>query len=260
MDHDSLMLFAVSVHEQFPVDQGERVQLLREVGERLRSRVPAGASCLWVFPAGYFGFNAYAAREGGGEAWPGFDSAPLRQMLPEALVSYPEHAWLCFGADAPLDGHPDAQQIWLCQAGPGGPSFVRVITRGCTPIPERTVQVGPVLAAFFDCGEFTGSHTRQNGPFCGNDYLTDPVKQLADSRLLVDLAHSRVSGTVGGAPGPRRVHEAQMIRFASHGAAVLTHHHGGHLTGGRPRSGSQSNWIVFRGGDWLDGSRVTPIP
>jgi hypothetical protein len=257
---DSLIVFVVSVHEQYPTDEVAREQLLSEVRERQRHLVSSGMASLWVFPAGYFGFNAFAARGGEREVWPGFNGVRLRSRLSEILATYPQHAWLAFGADAPRDGDSNSQQVWVCHTDSAGETEVRVITRGQTAIPERTIQVGPVRAAFFDCGEFTGSRTGENGPFCDYEYLDDVSAQLADCRLLVDLAHSRVSGTVGGVPGPRRVHEAQMRRFADHGAAVLTHHHAGFLSGGRPRSDSQSNWIMFRGGSWLDSSQVISIP
>src|SRR5262249_42770006 len=154
---------------------------------------------------------------------------------------YPPGATLVFGADGPCG--EDVQQVWVCWRTPEGASDLHTITRGKTDLPDRTLQIGPVCAAFFVCGEFTGSRTEANGPYCPGRYLDDPVSQLADCRLLVDVAHSRVPGSVHGSPGQWRVHERQMLRFSRHGAAVLTHHHPGRLVDGRPRTGSQSNWV-----------------
>src|SRR5262249_38189120 len=68
---DSMAVFAVCVHEDFPADEAERLDLLREVGERFRDQ--AAQPTLWVFPGGYFGFDprAFQADE---PAWPGFDA------------------------------------------------------------------------------------------------------------------------------------------------------------------------------------------
>jgi hypothetical protein len=247
-------IFAVSVHEQYPADVRQRLQLLREVSHRLGCRVPTGNDSLWVYPGGYFGFNAAAFREDEDKAWPGFDAPTVLAELPAVLRAYPSRARLAFGAD------DKRQQVWVCWLAADGSLGLRTITRHDCDLPQRGVEIGPVRVAFFVCGEFTGSETIANGPYCGNTYLTDPAAQLSDCRLLIDVAHSRVKGSVHGPPGPRLVHQQQMRRFAVQGAAVLTHHHPGWQTAGRARDDCQSNWVVFRGGTWLDSDRVQVLP
>jgi hypothetical protein len=251
-----LGLFAVSVHVAYPADECQRLQLMKEVGQRLSGHVPAGTASLWVYPAGYFGFDAAAVWEDEGEAWPGFDSRTVRKELPIVLRSYPPGARIAFGAD---NKGGRVQNVWICWLDSDEALNVRVSIRSECDLPERKTMIGPVTAAFFVCGEFTGSHTEQNGPYCGCQYLSDPAGQLGDCQLLVDLAHNRVKGTVNGNPGPRQVHQLQMNRFAPHGTAVLTHHHPGRLSAGRPRNDSQSNWVIFRGGQWLDEDQVHMI-
>jgi hypothetical protein len=253
-----LAVFAVSVHEAFPTGPEERLELLVAVGKQFRDRVPAAAPSLWVFPGGYFGFDPRAFHKDPATGWPGFDETVIREALPSVLAAYPADARLAFGADAPL-GEKE-QQAWVCWRTHEGAVDLHTITRGRTDLPGRILEVGPVRAAFFVCGEFTGSHTEPNGPFCQQQYLDSPGIQLAACRLLIDLAHSRVLGSVNGPPGPRRVHERQMQRFVDHGAAVLAHHHPGMMSNGRPRSDSQSNWIIFRGGRWLPEKGVVSLP
>jgi hypothetical protein len=248
-------IFAVSVHEQYPAEERQRIRLLEEVGQCLSSRVPPGSDSLWVYPGGYFGFDPLAFREGGGEPWPGFDASGIREALPTVLRSYPAGAKLALGADG------KEQQVWVSWLGAGGSFQLKTITRHHCDLPERSVKVASLRAAFFVCGEFTGSYTKANGPFCGDQYLADPATQLADCHLLVDLAHSRVKGSVYGAPGPRLVHQRQMLRFTSRrGTAILTHHHPGCLTAGRARDDCQSNWVIFHGCKRLDESRVHAVP
>jgi hypothetical protein len=133
------------------------------------------------------------------------------------------------------------------------------MTRHECDLKARIVAIGPVDAAFFVCGEFTGSYTENNGPYFQNRYLNDPASQLSDCRLLIDVAHHRVRGTIDAAPGPRLVHQRQMLRFASRGTAILTHHHPGHTVAGRARNDSQSNWVFFRGGSRLSDTQVHTI-
>ena len=235
---------------------------MREIGERFGASVPAGTESLWVFPGGYFGFDGSAPRDSD-TAWPGFDPEAIRPRLLSVLNCYPRQAVLTFGADYPrrkdTPYNEDLQQAWVCRLSAEGTCELQIINRGNTDIPGRTLTIGPLRAAVFICGEFTGSWTEQNGPYYDGRLLTDPATQLAGCRLLVDLAHSRVQRSVWAGPGPRRVHQRQMLRFSEHGAAVLTHHHPGLVKDGRARTGSQSNWIVFRGGQWLDEKAVTPV-
>jgi hypothetical protein len=251
---EALRVFAVSVHEQYPTDERQRLLLLQEVAQRLGSRAPPGCDSLWVYPAGYFGFDAAAFRDGSVEAWPGFDVNVVRERLPTVLRGYPSLARLAVGAD------DQAQRLWVSWLDASGSLQLQTITRHHCKLPDRVMAIGPIRAAFFVCGEFTGSCTEANGPYWGNEYLCDPAVQLADCRLLVDLAHSRVKGGVYRPPGPRLVHHRQMLRFAARGTAILTHHHPGCQSAGRARDDCQSNWVIFRGGMRLDNSRVHVIP
>jgi hypothetical protein len=231
-----------------------RLRLLCDVGRQVGNRVPPRTESLWVFPGGYFGFDGSAPR-GSDEEWPGFDRNAVRRQLATVLTAYPVGATLVFGADYAYG--EGTQQAWICWRRAEGNCHLRTVIRGATDIPDRRFSVGPLCAAVFVCGEFTGSRTEQNGPYYRNRVLDNPVVQLGECRLLIDLAHFRIQGTVYGRPGPRRVHEAQMQRFSAHGAAVLTHHHPGLMIGNRARTGSQSNWVVFRGGQWLDERHVS---
>ena len=204
----ALAVFAISVHEQYPADERHRLLLLQEVAQRMGGRVPSGSDSLWIYPGGYFGFNASAYRtDGAAEPWQGFDASTVRDSLPEVLRAYPPTARLAFGAD------DDDQQVWVCWLHSDGALQLQKITRQHSDLRERTILVGPMRAAFFVCGEFTGSHTNANGPYCENRYLRDPASELTDCRLLVDLAHSRVKGSIYENPGPRLVHELQLLRF-----------------------------------------------
>ena len=252
---NSIGVFAISVHEKYPIDVRRRLLLLQEIGQRMRSHVPAGRTSLWVYPGGYFGFDAVASRGGGGEPWPGFDAPAVRAGLPAVLRHYSPCAHLAIGADRDMD----FQEVWLLSPDED-PRQPHTITRGYCELARRTIAIGKLRAAFFVCGEFTGSYTDANGPFCEAQHLEDAVLQLSDCRLLVDLAHSRVKGSVNGNAGPRLVHQLQMEYFSSHGAAVLTHHHPGFLTAGRSRDNSQSNWVILHGGKWLDEGCVHVVP
>ena len=234
---DSLAVFAVSVHEGYPIGLEERFDLMEDVGKRFRDRVPEGAPSLWVFPGGYLGFDPTT------KSWPGFDEAVVREALPAVLAFYPPGARLAFGADGAFE--EGEQQVWICWRTPERAVDLHTISREKTDLVGRTLQVGPVRAAFFVGGEVPGSGAS--------------VSQLAGCRLLVDLAHSRVPGSASGAPGPRHVQQRQMLQFSEHGAAVLAHHHPGLRAAGRPRAGSQSDWIIFRGGRWLGEEKVSSL-
>jgi hypothetical protein len=240
---DAVWIFAVSVHEKYPTQEKHRIQLIRDVIARFRPRVPSKCRSLWVFPGGYFGFDAQRFE------WPGFNIKYVERQIPNVLKSLPRNATLVFGADN-KGGEKEAQHAWICHF----PNKIARITRSQTDLSKRKIKIGPVAAAFFICGEFTGSWTAANGPYFENCVLRYPAKQLADCRLLVDLAHYRVPGSVNGTPSPRWVHEIQMNKWALHGTAVLTHHHGE-----GPRFDCQSNWIQYRGGKWLDSENVREV-
>lgn len=54
----ALIIVAVSVHEACATRIEERIALMRDV---VRSKqIPQGMTSLWVYPAGYFGFDAAA--------------------------------------------------------------------------------------------------------------------------------------------------------------------------------------------------------
>ncbi len=252
--HGAVGVFAVSVHEQYPADEHQRLRLLEEVAERLGSHVAPDHDSLWVYPGGYFGFDASAPRPFDHKAWPGFNVDVVRIRLLPVLKKYPTRARLAFGAD---NKGGDQQHVWVCWLGADGLLQIETITRHLCDLPGRKVRVGSLCAAFFVCGEFTGSHTTANGPYFNDHYLSDLAVQLNDCRLLIDLAHFRIKGNIGGGqPGPRQVHRRQMLRFAFHGASVLTHHHFGIQTDGRARNDCQSNWVIFCGGRQLAESRV----
>jgi hypothetical protein len=80
---------------------------------------------------------------------------------------------LALGADG------EHQQVWVCWLGLDGSLQVQVITRHCCDPPERKTRVEPMRAAFFVCGEFTGSYTEAKGPYCENQYLSNPATQDA---------------------------------------------------------------------------------
>lgn len=244
-------VFAVSVYERYSADEHRRLWLLEEVARRLGSHVAADHDSLWVYPGGYFGFDASAPRPFDQRAWPGFNAETVRTGLLEVLRNYPPRARLVFGADN-MD-----QQVWVCWLDADESLHVHTIARGDCDLPARKIQIGSIYATFFVCGEFTGSQTEANGPYFDNQYLSDPAAQLKDCRLLIDLAHSRIRGNIdGGQPGQRLVHRRQMLSFADHGASVLTHHHSGLQTNGRARNDCQSNWVIFRGGNQLAEGRV----
>lgn len=251
----ALEVFAVCVHEAFPARPAERLALMQQV---VRSRTPQGPS-LWVFPAGYFGFDArlFALRDPVHRPWahpadlPRVEDAVLRDVLPLC----PADATIVFGADV-LD-RQFACVLRQTQVGQSLPPLR--IERGRTPLSGRRFVAGGVMASVFVCGEFCGSRSPANGSFFEPEgqYLTDPRTQLADTSLLIDLAHSRVPGTVSSAPAPQRYpHQRQLEKFAgSHVSGVLVHHHAGEKIWGRPSCRHQSSWMIFPQhgrGVWLD--------
>jgi hypothetical protein len=258
-----LHLFSLSVREDYSTDHGDRLSLLGDVFARFGPSVPPGTASLWVLPGGYFGFDASNV------TWAYLDHLAERRLDREVLDTLrasPVRSTLAVGVDTlrrPVPGSGVRQFAWVAQHHPGGRSLLK-LERGNTSLQHRTVSLGPLNAAFFVCGEFTGSYTEENGPFFTaaggvGCYLDDPVHQLEHCNMLVDLAHRCVSGSVSGACNRRMVHRRQMDRFALKGAAVLAHHHRGACSSGRAHFKHQSNWVVFRGGNWLAPSEVAEV-
>jgi hypothetical protein len=245
----SVAIFAISVNESYPANVEMRLKLLRELAARFGGRVGDGERSLWVFPGGFFGFDAAAGR------WLGFDFEALIESLPQALRYFPAESCFALGAD-----HFDGKQTAIvCDISASGLQITEIV-RGETSLQRRMIRVGDLNAAIFVCGEGTGSSTRANGPFFERQLLSDPVAQLSGCGLLVDLAHSRIKGSVVKSPTKRQVHELQLRRFTTVGAAVLVHHHPGAVTEGRPKNTSQSNFVFLRGGQRLTEVCVTAVP
>lgn len=251
----ALLIFAVSVRGSFSAATAERLRLMNDVVARFGRQVPSGVPSLWVFPGGYFGYSA--ARE----QWRRLN-VRTRDRIERGIRSLarrvPIPTLIAVGVD-----RGETQQVWVTERSQAAVT-VSKITRGVSEPQSRQFRIGSMEAAFFVCGEFTGSHTYQNGPFCSDAdgrrcYLSHPLRQLQGCDVLVDLAHYKVSGSISGRCGPRMVHRKQMERFSKRGVAVLTHHHGGALLGDRPHFKHQSNWIVFRHVKWLSESAVTEL-
>lgn len=251
-------IFAVSVNSSVPATVRARIQLMDDIAQSLRSRVPSGTGSLWVFPGGYFGFNAAVNN------WTGLQTAELDALKHEIRrisPTFPVGSILMFGVDL---GAERPQQAWIAECGVRN-AIIGQVTRGKTPLHQRVFSVGLHHAAVFVCGEFTGSQTDNNGPFFIDTegtptYLNAPEQQLRHCQILVDLAHQRVSGSVHASPNRRMVHQRQMERFSRHGVAVLTHHHDGVQNAGRANFKHQSNWIVFPEGEWVSDVDVADVP
>jgi hypothetical protein len=256
----ALLIYAVSVRDSLSVAAEERLRLLDDVGQRFARGVPPGVASLWVFPGGYFGFSA--ARE----TWQHLD-VQARRLLERELINqarhFPAPSLIAVGVDRRSQSGDVTQQVWVAERH-GHSVSVSKVTRGESELVVRQFTVGSTRAAFFICGEFTGSETEENGPFCIDKderecFLRDPARQLRGCSVLVDLAHNKVSGSISGSCSPRMVHRLQMERFSRRGISVLTHHHAGRLSNGRPHFKHQSNWIVFRGTTWLAESAVVEL-
>jgi hypothetical protein len=256
----ALAIFAISVHDSFSSRVDDRLSLIAAVANRFARRVPVGVPSLWVFPGGYFGFSAAQ------QQWEEMRDSRSRKIdlqLRAVARRFPNPCLIAVGVDgyATAEDRYPIQQAWVIERRRRRIDISR-ITRGTSSLAHRQFIIGTSRVAFFICGEFTGSYTDENGPFridrCGIEYYLDnPARQLKDSDVLVDLAHYKVSGSVSGVCGPRMVHRRQMERFSDRGIGVLTHHHSGAMADGRPHFKHQSNWIIFRGGDWLPASAVT---
>ncbi|MFS8068358.1 MAG: hypothetical protein ACMG6S_18530, partial [Byssovorax sp.] len=242
---NALSIVAVSVNEAYPMAIADRVDLMRAAVLTLAARLE-GKPSLWVYPAGYFGFDAAAfARGDKAAAWPGLDRGAVEDRLTEIVNAHPSGAWVAFGVDT----SGESQEAWIVRAGGSGAALERhTIERGDSlDVHCFNLVPGGLNAAFFVCSEIAG--------YAGH---------LSSCRVVVDLAHVRVPGTVwSDHEGPRMLHQRELTRVAAHGAAVLTHHHAGQFTkADNPRFEQQSNWILFQGDgtDWFDSAKVEVIP
>ena len=245
---DALAIVTISVNLEFPPDTASRLALVAHVAGEFGAKVD-GFESLWVLPGGYFGWGVHALS---GATMKDLDS----RMLNLLERSFPKRATIVAGADVGQAREDEGVRAWRLPSG-----VVLAVARTRTPLDDRKLRFlgGDLIGAFFTCGEFAGSPTRANGPFCGGQLLSNVSRQLPDCRLLIDLAHKNVSGTLAplGKPSPRWVHQRQMIEFSRVGTAVLAHHHLGETTAGRPKFTSQSDWVVHRGGTW---TAVPPVP
>jgi hypothetical protein len=261
---DGVTVITVCVDQAYDTAREARLELMGAVARRGRARgwVAAGAPTLWVFPGGYFGFDASKSRgpKSGGRglasqkrrnAWPGIiaeEALVLERRLDVVRKEFPVGSQIAIG----VDQSRERQGAWVLRDDGSGRMLKDEIVRGLTPLDGRKFVIGSLKAAFFVCGEMTGSRTEGGGPFHDDELLTNPTHQLKDCGLLVDLAHLRIPGAISAPrPNPRWVHQRQMERFARSGAGVLAHHHGGLVVGKHARFEHQSSWIIFRGGQWL---------
>jgi hypothetical protein len=241
-------VFAICVNSNYATDAEQRITLLKEVAHGYASHVPSGHASLFVFPAGFFSFppNFSDWDDESDKTVVENEAFPLQNRLEDALSHYPPNAWVAVGVDH-YQGF--VQQVWLCSFGQDKKITVRKITRHSGDVNDHKVSIGPLIGTFFVCAEFYEDH-----------YLSNSCGRLADCRLLVDLAHRHVRGTIDGDPSPRMSHLSHIIEFVPHGTAVLTHHHSGRRTSGRARNDCRSDWIFFKGGKRLDPRQVRPIP
>jgi hypothetical protein len=244
VDGAALAVFAVSVHEKVPTDVPFRTGLLRHVLSAFGPSVPPHLPALWVFPAGYYGYDPVA------NWWWHCDARAAEDQLRPVAEALPAESTLAVGVDpAGTD-----QRVWVYTRLADGTVDRRTVTRGRTDLPSRLVTVGPFVTSFFVYGEIVGNASQ--GPYDAKRYLDSPRQQLAGVQVLVDLSHRRVpKGTTAGAVNPRWAHDNRLRTFASRGGiAVLAHHHAG---GGQ--FDCQSDWILCPGGAPGYGAPVTPV-
>jgi hypothetical protein len=197
-DRPALSIYAVSVRDSLSVAIDERLRLMDDVAARFAQRVPPGVSSLWVFLGGYFGFSAVRGE------WQHLD-VQARRLLEREFIDRAHHflapSLIAVGVDSRSRAYGDVtQQVWVAQRHRNGVSVSKV-TRGESQLAVRQFIAGSTKAAFFVCGEFTGSETEQNCPFHieNNErecFLKDPARQLRGCGILVDLAHDKVSGSI----------------------------------------------------------------
>jgi hypothetical protein len=241
----------VCVNRRLPTTIAARLGLMDAV-VTAAAEAAADHPVFVALPAGFFGFDADIWQEESGDPWTGLalsaaETSAVCAHAQSLVDRLPNGSAMTFGSD--LGKANSDQAVWVIKRG----EVAREIRRTSTPLSARHVQVGPLRATVFVCGEFTGSERDGNGPFFEDEYLE--VDDLDTTGLLVDVAHAHVKGTIDAAkPNPRWVHEVQMVKFAktkNMGAATLTHHHGGELTDGRPVYDAQSSWVLYRGGSWI---------
>jgi hypothetical protein len=261
----SVGVMAVCVHRRLPTNVAVRLAFIDTV-LAIAAAATEEQPVFIALPGGFFGFDAELwyqhTQPGDPDPWGGLaftvaQAAAVRAHVQTGLDRLPPGSAIVFGSD--LSGANSDQAACLIQRQ----TPARVIHRTSTPLANRHVQVGPVRATVFVCGEFTGSDTPPNGPFNGNALLQDPANALPTTSLLVDLAHAHVrsqSGPVARGVMFAPVHQRQMEAFSPIGASVLVHHHGGELTAGRARNDAASNWVLFRGGQWIGDEEVHLIP
>ncbi|MEO5727332.1 MAG: hypothetical protein ABI134_33155, partial [Byssovorax sp.] len=214
----ALIVVAVSVHENCPVGVDARVALMGDVARA--TRIPNGMPSLWVYPAGYFGFDAAAySRHDGSDAWPNVDSMEVAAKLHDIVKGHPADAWVAFGVDT-----KQHQAVWLVRADRGDLDRRPVLHK---------IQRDPKAPLATRCFDLTGEGLK--GAFFVCSEIAAYEDQSTDCRLIVDLAHVRVPGTIWSQqPGARMVHERVLAGASTHSAAILAHHH----TGRGPKRGN----------------------
>jgi hypothetical protein len=225
---------ALSVHSSFPLDiDARRALLVRLVESNAHRHRPT----VIQLPAGFFETDL-TLLDG------------LRRAVRKELEPFLARAVVVVGADETSTSASRRQEAWAM--GLGGAVDLAVV-RDETPAARRVFGIGGARAVVFVCGEVGG------GKACNYRGETEPA-ELRDRTLLLVPSHARVPGSVTAAPAnPRWAHQSELVRFSSRGMGVLTHHHDGVLTAGRPRHDAQSDWIIFRGGTWLWEKGGTPI-
>lgn len=245
-EKSALVIVTVCVHEERTTGIEARVALMGDVARSMP--IPDGTPSLWVYPAGYFGFDAAMyARGNRAAAWPGTEPGSVTAKLSNIAKAHPAGAWIAFGVDLTSE----AQEVWIIRADPAASDGWRVMYK----VPRK-----PAGALANRCFDLDGNGLI--GAFFVCSEIAAYEDQLSGCRLIVDLAHVRVPGTVWSPhPSHRWVHERVMSAASAHAAAVLAHHHAGQVVHMREHSSHQSNWILFRGdgSNWLDRAEVKVV-
>ena len=200
-----------------------------------------------MFPGGYFGFDA--ARRNWIDLTDADMRAIQRRLLSEVLPLFPRvvfRLWLVWTRRQAVRMARANRWQSSSHSGPKTSSATIRISQTAASSLAGSQQAALSVVSSAEAAPRTMVRTMRMSPAL---YLNEPVRQLADCRLMIDLAHSRVSGTVTAASAPPRLsHQRQLERFAPHGAGLLVHHHGGLMTGGRAANKHQSGWVIYRGG------------